>query len=205
MLKVGLTGGIGSGKSTAVDAFRTLRIPIIDADRIAKDLVKKGQQTLNKIESTFGKSILLASGELDRKALKEIVFAAPDLLAKLEAILHPSIKTEIHQKISALENLTHPIPYVVVDIPLLVEKNYQDIFDDIIVVDCSIEQQIARVIHRDQLDKKTINNIIDLQADREERIKIANHILDNSKTIQYLIQQVNNLHTKLISKSGINH
>ena len=198
MLKVGLTGGIGSGKSTAVDAFRALGVPIIDADQIAKDLVKKDQQTLKDIVSTFGKNILLSSGELDRKALKKIIFSEPDLLAKLEAILHPHIKTEIQQQIKALENQTHSAPYVLVDIPLLVEKNYQTIFDSIVVVDCSVEQQIERTLERDQLDKKIILNIIDQQASRTQRIKVATHILDNSKNTPYLIQQVDKLHTLIL-------
>ena len=199
MLKVGLTGGIGSGKSTAVDAFRTLGIPIIDADQISKDLVKKGQQTLNEIVRTFGKDILLTSGELDRKALKEIVFSQINSLAKLEAILHPRIKKEILQQIEAFEKLTDPPPYVIVDVPLLIEKNYQSMFNHIIVVDCSNEQQIERVLNRDKLNIKTINKIIKQQADRSQRIKVASHILDNSKNIQYLIQQVNSLHRDFIS------
>jgi len=199
LLKVGLTGGIGSGKSTAVDAFRTLGIPIIDADQISKDLVKKGQQTLNEIVRTFGKDILLTSGELDRKALKEIVFSQINSLAKLEAILHPRIKKEILQQIEAFEKLTDPPPYVIVDVPLLIEKNYQSMFNHIIVVDCSNEQQIERVLNRDKLNIKTINKIIKQQADRSQRIKVASHILDNSKNIQYLIQQVNSLHRDFIS------
>jgi len=202
LLKVGLTGGIGSGKSTAVDAFRALGVPIIDADQIAKDLVKKGQQTLNEIVNVFGKSILLSSGELNRKALKEIVFSKLDFLDQLEAILHPRIKAAIHQQIEVLKNQAVPAPYVIVDIPLLAEKDYQPIFDSIIVVDCSNEQQIERVIHRDKLDKKAINNIIQQQASRSERKKVATHILDNSKTIKYLNQQVKNLHSEFVSVSN---
>jgi len=196
LLKVGLTGGIGSGKSTAIDAFRALGVPIIDADQIAKDLVKSGQQTLNDIVTIFSKNILLSSGELDRKALKKIIFSKPDLLAKLEAILHPQIKTEIQQQIKTLENQTDSAPYVLVDVPLLVEKGYQTIFDSIVVVDCSVEQQIERTLERDKLEKKIILNIIKQQANRTQRIKVATHILDNSKNIPYLIRQVNKLHTE---------
>jgi dephospho-CoA kinase len=199
MLKVGLTGGIGSGKSTAVDAFRVLGVPIIDADQIAKDIVKKGQPALIKIAKTFGKDILLSSGELDRKALKQRIFSHSKSLTTLEAILHPYIKTTILQHIKTIESAVKPPPYVIVDIPLLVEKNYQSIFDHIIVVDCSAEQQIKRVIQRDGLDEEIIKKIMQKQVSRLQRKQAASHILDNSKDVDNLTQQVNQLHQYFVS------
>ena len=200
MLKVGLTGGIGSGKSTAVDAFRVLGIPIIDADQIAKDIVKKGQPALTEITKIFSPEILLKSGELNREKLKQLVFSKSELLTALEAILHPHIKATILQQIKIIESSAKKSAYVIVDIPLLVEKNYQNIFDTIIVVDCSTKQQIERVKKRDSLNETSIKNIMQKQADRTQRKEAASHILDNSKSIENLKQQVNQLHQHFVSE-----
>ncbi len=200
MLKVGLTGGIGSGKSTTVDAFRVLGVPIIDADQIAKNSVKKGQPALTEIVKRFGDEILLRSGELNRQILKHQIFSNSKSLAALEEILHPHIKVTILQKIKALESSENLPPYVIVDIPLLVEKNYQDIFDHIIVVDCSTKQQIKRVIQRDGMDEISIKKIIRQQAGRDQRKQAASHILDNSKDVEGLTRQVNQLHQRFVSE-----
>jgi len=200
MLKVGLTGGIGSGKSTAVDAFCFLGVPIVDADQIAKDCVKKGQPALVEIVQKFGQEILLSHGELNRKALKQKVFSNAKLLKALEAILHPAIKAIILQQIKEFENSPEQPPYVIVDIPLLIENNYQEIFDYIVVVDCSVEQQIERVILRDGLDEISIKKIINKQANRKQRKQAASHILNNSKGVEKLIQQVNQLHKTFVSE-----
>jgi dephospho-CoA kinase len=199
LLKVGLTGGIGSGKSTAVDAFCVLGVPIIDADKISKKLVRTGQPTLNKIADTFGQSILLPNGELNRKALKEIIFSNPKSLLQLELILHPHIKLEIEKQIENLQNQPNPAPYCLVDIPLLVEKNYQSMFDRIVVIDCSEQQQIQRVQDRDNLDKSTIKKIMQSQACRLERKAAATDILDNSGTLESLNKQVKSLHKRFVS------
>lgn len=199
LLIVGLTGGIGSGKSTAVDAFRNFGIPIIDADQISKNLVKAGQKTLNDVVKLFGDDILLPNGELNRKALGKIVFSDPDALSTLEAILHPRIRSEIRKQIDGFQTLPSPPPYIIVDIPLLVENNYQEIFDRIITVDCTIEQQIQRVMDRDKLDKSTLKNIIKKQASRSQRNNIASHILDNSGSIDSLILQIKKIHNEFSS------
>jgi len=200
MLKVGLTGGIGSGKSTAVDAFRVLGVPIIDADQIAKQSVKKDQPALAEIVKTFGKDFLLSNGELDRELLKQRVFSDPESLIALEAILHPHIKATVLQQIQAIKSAPKPPPYVIVDIPLLVEKNYQDIFDYILVVDCSTEQQIERVMQRDGLDEASIKKIMQKQASRRQRKQVATHVLDNTKNVEHLNQQVNQLHQYFVSE-----
>lgn len=196
MLKIGLTGGIGSGKSTAVDAFRVLGSPIIDADRISKDLVKAGQDTLKEIADAFGSDILLENGELDRKTLGRIVFSEPEALSKLESILHPRIRLEIKSQISDFQNLSSPPPYIIVDIPLLVENDYQELFDKIITVDCTPEQQIERVMARDDIDLITLEGIMKKQASRNERLEAATHILDNSGTIESLLKQIDELHNE---------
>jgi len=197
MLKVGLTGGIGCGKSTAVDAFRVLGVPIVDADQISKDLVKQGNDALSEIAVIFGDDLLLESGELNRPLLKQLIFSDSNALEKLEAILHPRIRAEITRQISTIKKQA----YVIVDIPLLVEKNYQEMFDQIIVVDCLPEQQIQRVAMRDELSSSDIKKIMKNQASREERNKAATIILDNSLDKESLLFQINRLHTGLVALS----
>ncbi len=194
MLKIGLTGGIGCGKSTAVDAFRALGATIIDADQIAKDIVKKGAPALIEISNIFGSHIILPNGELDRRKLKEIVFSDTQALEKLEAITHPRIRTEIIRQMSkASESL-----YVVVDIPLLLEENYLEIFDRVVVVDCLPEQQIERVIQRGESNESIIKTIMKKQVSREIRLKAASDVLDNTGNINRLKNQVKILHDNFV-------
>ena len=200
MLIVGLTGGIGSGKSTAVDAFRVLGIPIIDADKIAKDMVELGSTALDELAEYFGEKVLTDNGSLDRQQLKNIIFEDENALQKVEDILHPRIKKEIQDQISETTD-TSSADYLIVDIPLLVEKNYQEMFDKIIVVDTLPEQQIERVSKRDNLSSAQIQNILNAQASREERIKHATHILDNSETPDYLQEQIKSLHKNFLGLS----
>ena len=194
MLKVGLTGGIGCGKSTAVDAFRVLGVPIVDADKIAKDIVKPGQQALKEIVETFGDEILLDSGELDRALLKQKIFSDSKTLEKLEVILHPKIREEIRRQISTF----NAEPYVIVDIPLLVEKKYQEMFDRVIVVDCFSHQQIERVNLRDNMTEADIKTIVNTQAKRKERLAFATDVLDNTDDVDTLRAQIKNLHKKFL-------
>lgn len=200
MLKIGLTGGIGCGKSTAVDAFRTFDIPIIDADQISKSIVEKGQPALTELVNAFGPDVLMEDGSLNRGYLKEKVFADKQLLEKLESILHPIIRQEIDQQINDKQQGNYP--YVIVDVPLLVEKNYQPLFDMIVVVDCLPEQQIERVKQRDNLEEHKISKIIQTQASRETRNSYADEILDNSGDKKSLIKQVKTLHEKFARLSG---
>ena len=195
MLKIGLTGGIGCGKSTAVDAFRALGADIIDADKISKDLVKTGNPVLAEIVRVFDKSILLPNGDLNRDKLKEIVFSDAQALQNLEVIIHPRIRAEINHQIAVLSDSA----YVIVDIPLLLEKNYSELFDRIVVVDCLPEQQIKRVIQRDELDVVTIKSIIKTQVSRETRLIAATDVLDNSGNINTLKDQVKNLHNDFLT------
>jgi len=190
LLKIGLTGGIGCGKSTAVNAFRALGANIIDADLISKNLVKAGNPALTEIMNAFGNDILLADGELNRAKLKQIVFSDSDALNKLEAIIHPRVRAEISRQIKASKGE----PYVIVDIPLLLEKNYNELFDRIVVVDCLPEQQVSRVVQRDSLDEDSVKSIIKKQVSREMRLKSATDILDNSRDIKMLKNQVKQLH-----------
>jgi len=197
VLKVGLTGGIGCGKSTAVDAFRRLGVPIIDADAIARNIVLPGEPALAEIQQLFGDKVIRENGQLDRSVLKEIVFADSEALAQLENILHPKIRTVINRKIFKIKNK----PYVVVDVPLLVEQGYQSLFDRIIVVDCLPQQQIERVIARDNMRTETLQSIMQKQAGRAQRLRSATDILDNSQSVEKLIEQIKVLHRSFVSLS----
>jgi len=199
LLKVGLTGGIGCGKSTAVNAFRALGVAIIDADQIAKDLVQPGQISLVEIAAKLGEEFLLKDGSLNRPLLKEKVFSNPELLERLEAILHPRVKAEINRQFMSLAALPEGSRYIIADVPLLYEKGYEALFDRIIVVDCLPEQQIARVKSRDGMDGKTINRIMKTQASREDRLGIATDVLDNTKNKDTLLEQINALHLEFLA------
>ena len=202
MLKIGLTGGIGCGKSTVTTVFHEKGITIIDADKIARELVESDPHILDQISESFGHNILSKDGLLNRGELKKQIFSDNKKLKQLEKILHPRIQSEI--KLAIQEQVDKDIgssDYIIVDIPLLIEKNYQPLFDEIVVVDCTVEQQIKRVQQRDDIDLKTIQAIIDKQVCREERLKHASFVLDNSGTKEQLIKQINLLHTHFIDLS----
>jgi dephospho-CoA kinase len=194
MLKVGLTGGIGCGKSTVAKAFVKRGIPVIDADEISKSLVEPGKPALQEIAEYFGSDVIQADGSLDRAVLKKYVFDDAVALEKLESILHPEIRRQILQRMAQESNA----PYVVVDIPLLVEKNYQSLFDRIIVVDCLPQQQIQRVSKRDNLSPDVISKIMQTQANREERLEISTYKLDNTGSLDSLDRQIELLHLQLL-------
>ena len=195
MLKVGLTGGIGSGKSTVAKALQAKGIKLIDADQIAREVVAPGEPALMEIAHIFGSDILLIDGSLNRSELKTKIFS--DLAAKkqLESILHPSIRRRILKRIDE----AHGSAYVVADIPLLVENNYPSYFDRVVVVDCTEEQQITRVKARDELEETQIRRIMHSQATRENRLAAATDIIDNTGDISSLNVQIEKLHETLLS------
>jgi len=203
MLKIGLTGGIGCGKSTVTAAFAAKGITIIDADKIGRDMVAPKTQALADIISTFGDTLLQQDGSLNRSALKQQVFANANKLLQLEAILHPKIHHAIKTKLIKAASTLPLAPYIIVDIPLLIEKNYIDLFDYIVVVDCLPEQQIQRVKQRDKMSATVIQSIMDKQASRRQRLKHATHILDNKATQKGLLTQVDSLHACLLFETSL--
>ena len=200
MIKIGLTGGIGCGKSTATNAFALKGITIIDADKIARDVVKPNSEALDEISAIFGHALLQADGSLDRAALKQQVFSDANKLRQLEAILDPKIYRDIKNKLQQSTAFA-TAPYIIADIPLLIEKDYLDLFDQIIVIDCLPEQQIQRVQQRDGMDVKIIESIMNKQISRKQRLKHATHILDNSTSKENFLQQLDLLHERFISLS----
>lgn len=196
MLKIGLTGGIGCGKSSAVAFFRDFGIPVIDADQIAREVVEPGEPVLQQIVEQFGNDILDETGHLDRAAIRQRVFADQASLQQLEAIIHPVIRQTIIERMDELTTQQRDKPYIVVDVPLLFEKDYQSMFERVIAVDCLPEQQIARVSQRDGSPEETIKGIMAKQVSRETRLHLASDIIENTTTLSDLQRQVVDLHNK---------
>jgi dephospho-CoA kinase len=198
MLKIGLTGGIGSGKSTVAMLFSEKGIPVVDADTIAHQLVEPGQPALRKIISCFDQDILDADGRLNRAKLREVVFRSPERRELLESILHPMVYNEIQRQISVLTS-----PYCVISIPLLLETEKRQLVDRVLVVDCPVEQQYARVMARDNLAKYEVQRVIASQVSRERRLAAADDIIDNSAGIEQLRPQVDQLHQYYLSLAAL--
>ena len=199
MLKVGLTGGIGSGKSTVAERFAELGVPVIDADQVARSVVEPGQPALQEIVRVFGQQVLQDDGALNRSWLREQVFDDPVTRARLEAITHPLIRDRLLVAMAEQPS----VDYIVVDIPLLVEKGYQQLFDAIVVVDCEPEQQLERALRRDGSDAALIKGIMRAQSSRAGRLEHATHILDNRSTLDKLYRQIVQLHKDLTKLAGV--
>lgn len=189
MLKIGLTGGIGSGKTTIAGLFAELNVPVIDADDIAREVVAPGSQGLEQIRHAFGERVIAAEGSLDRGAMRELIFADTEQKRKLEAIVHPKVRQSLLKRVASLD-----ASYCIICVPLLVESGMVDLVDRVLVVDCSVETQIERVTKRDRLDEKIVRAIIASQATREQRKALANDLIDNASTDSMLAEQVKKLH-----------
>ena len=194
MYKVALTGGIGSGKSSASALFATLGVPVIDADVISHALTAPGGETLPAIAEAFGADLITADGALDRAALRRIVFADPAARRRLEAILHPRIRANMRADAEAADG-----PYVILAIPLLLETSQTDLADRVLVIDLPRSQQIERVIARSGLDAAEVERIIASQVSRSERLAAADDIIDNSGPEEALRPQVEALHRRYLT------
>ncbi|MBO0613198.1 dephospho-CoA kinase [Thiothrix fructosivorans] len=198
MLKVGLTGGIGCGKSTAVQRFRELGVPVIEADLIAREVVAIGQPALQEIAGLFGTQALQVDGALDRAWLRQTVFSDPVRLQQLESILHPRIRADILSKIAACSDSA----YVIVDVPLLFEKGYTQLFERILVIDCQPDQQRTRVQQRDGSDDAVITSIMQSQLGRETRLQQANDIISNTSSITDFYEKIDDLNNQYLRISN---
>ncbi len=195
---VGLTGGIGSGKSAATERFAALGATIVDTDLIAHRLTAPGGAAIAAIRQAFGAGVISPDGSLDRAAMRARVFAEPAARQQLEAILHPLIRAE-----SARQCLAAPGPYVVMAVPLLVESGtYRQRCDRVCVVDCPEALQIERVRTRSGLDETQIRAIMAAQASREERLAAADDVIDNGGTLEALQQQVDRLHLRYLADAS---
>ena len=191
---VGLTGGIGSGKSAAADEFARLGASVVDTDEISRELTAPGGAAMPHIRSLFGDAFVAASGAMDREAMRRRVFADPAAKQALERLLHPMIRAESKRRIAGARG-----PYVVHVVPLLLESgDYRRRVDRVLVVDAPEEAQVARVCARSRLDAAEVRAIMRTQASRAERLAAADDVLDNGGTREALRAQVAALHEKYL-------
>jgi len=193
-LIVGLTGGIGSGKSTVAEAFRQLGIDTVDADQASRKVVEPGMPALAAIAEHFGGEIIQSDGNLDRAALRQIIFTDPVQKQWLESLLHPLIRDWIVQQLQASTS-----PYVILESPLLFETDQYQLVDKTVLVDVPVELQIERACARDDNQADQIQRIIDAQLPRQEKLSRADLVLDNSPPLDSLAQRVAALHETLLS------
>jgi dephospho-CoA kinase len=188
-LRVGLTGGIASGKSTVADIFAELGVPVIDTDVIAREIVQPGQPALDEIRRTFGDTVIGPDGNLDRPAMRAIVFADEAARHTLETILHPRIReAAVHQASGAGGD------YQLIVVPLLVESPLRSFVDRVLVVDCDEQTQIDRLLARDAESEPQARRMIAAQASREDRLAIADDIINNDGNLQDTRDQALALH-----------
>jgi dephospho-CoA kinase len=195
--RVGLTGGIASGKSMVSKFFGALGVPIIDTDQVARDVVEPGQPPLERLVERFGPSILTSDGHLDRPALRNIVFSDPKARADLEALTHPAIGAAVEAR-SAIAGG----PYQILVLPLLVEKNLGSQLDRVLVVDCDEELQIKRLQARDNSTLDQARAILNAQVSRAARLKAAQDVIKNDGDISGLRDQVTALHARYLELAG---
>ncbi len=198
MLKIGLTGGIGSGKTTVSDLFKKQNVNIIDTDIIARKLVNDNHEVLKEVSDTFGQDILHLDGTLNRKKLAAIIFNVKESKQQLENILHPKIQNQVLRQLQKPEIQQSPHGYVIIVIPLLIEANYENIIDRILVVTADEKERISRVQKRDKRSSSEIYAIINSQANDQNRHKSADDIIDNNNDIRDLDSQVEILHRKYL-------
>ena len=196
MLRVGITGGIGSGKTALTDWLATQGIVIVDADLAARVVVEPGQPALAKITEAFGAEFLLPDGQLDRAALRQRVFSDENQRKALEAITHPRIRDELVRQMSVADS-----PYVVLSSPLLLENSQSDMVDVSVVVDVPETLQIERTMARDQNNRQLVEQIMAAQLDRETRIARSDIVIDNSTSLDALYERAAVLHETLLARA----
>ncbi|WP_297528571.1 dephospho-CoA kinase [Thiohalobacter sp.] len=197
MLKIGLTGGIASGKSAAAEVFAGLGVPVIDADVIARERVAPGSEALAEIVCAFGPEMLTPAGELDRPRLRRRVFADAEARARLEAILHPRIREALLARLETLD-----APYVVLVIPLLVEAGWQDLVDRVLVIDAPEALQRERLMRRDGLSAAEAEAMLAAQADRATRCAAADDRVVNDGSLDDLRADIEKLHGHYLALAG---
>ena len=193
-LRIGLTGGIASGKSTVANLFAALGVPIVDTDVLAREVVEPGSPLLREITGHFGAQVLSGDGSLDRQELRKRIFADPAERQWLEALLHPAIRELTDARCEAASG-----PYVIVAIPLLVETAGSKRFDRVLVVDCDPELQLARLMARDGIRRDEALRMLAAQASRDERLAVADDVIRNDGDLASLRDQVAILHAGYVA------
>ncbi|MDX5363786.1 MAG: dephospho-CoA kinase [Pseudazoarcus pumilus] len=195
---VGLTGGIGSGKSAAADRFAALGAEVVDTDAIAHELTARGGAAIDAIRESFGAAVIDASGALDRAAMRALVFADAQARKRLEAILHPLIRAESRRRCSIATT-----PYVVLAVPLLIESgHWQQRCDRVCVIDCPEDEQVRRVVARSGLTEAQVRAIMASQASRASRLAAADDIVDNSADLAALHRRIDALHERYLAAAN---
>ena len=191
---IGLTGGIGSGKTAVSDSFEALGIDVVDADLASRVVVQKGKPCLLKIAQHFGEDILTKEAELDRAKLREIIFKSEEEKNWLESLLHPAIANQIQDELNASKS-----PYTILVSPLLLETNQKDFCSKVLAVDVPVETQVERTLKRDGVSKEQVQAIINSQISRNDRLNLADEVIVNDGTLEDLEIAVKILHEKLLS------
>jgi dephospho-CoA kinase len=192
-LRIGLTGGIASGKSLVANMFVKLGAELVDADQIAREVVAPGEPALPAIRDTFGPQVLTPRGELNRAALRKLVFADAAKRSALDALLHPLIRARLLARLAEVRR-----PYAIIAVPLLVETDFATLVDRIAVVDCPESQQLERLMRRDALPRAEALAMIAAQADRATRLRAAHDVIDNSGDVENTRRQVAQLHHRYL-------
>ena len=195
-LRVGLTGGIASGKTTVADMFAELGVPVIDTDVIAREVVAAGEPALDEIRHEFGDDVFDDTGGLRRGTLRRIVFADDGARERLEAIMHPRIQARAYSQAAAADG-----PYQLIVVPLLNESPIRDNVDRILVVDCDESTQIQRLMARDGESEGQARRMLAAQASRDERLKIADDVIRNDSDLSATLEQVRELHHRYLALS----
>ncbi len=196
-LRVGLTGGIASGKSTVADMFRELGAAVIDTDVIAREVVTPGQPALEEIRQAFGESMIRNDGTLDRNSMRQLVFSNDAARRELEAILHPRIQAETRRQADEAGG-----EYQIIAVPLLVESSLMSFVDRILVVDCDADTQIRRLLLRDAESEEQARRILAAQTSRDERLAIADDVITNDGALADTRRQVAALHERYAVLKG---
>ena len=196
MLKVALTGGIGSGKTAITDYLSSLGVAVLDADQFAHEVTARGEPAIDEIVKALGPAVLSPDGDLDRAVIRKLIFADPEKRTELEAIVHPRVR----QKMNEAANHTDAL-YVIFSIPLLVETKQAENFDHVVVVEAPRELRAKRVLERNGLNHDAFSAIDDAQASDVERRRAANDIIHNDDSLQSLYGQVDALHQRLTDLS----
>ncbi len=197
VLVIGITGGIGSGKTTVANLFSSLGVPVIDADELARQVVAPGQPAYEEILQHFGTTILSESGDLDRRRLREHIFSDSAKRDRLEAIVHPRVYAQMKHLLDCLE-----APYAIVVVPLLIESGASELVDRVLVVDSPEFLQIERTRDRDGTTRAAVEKILAAQLDRSARLSAADDVIKNDASMEALGKAVSRLHRQYLSEAG---
>ena len=201
MLKVGLTGGIASGKSTVSNIFARFGAKVLDADEVARELLLPGQPAWRRLRQAFGAEFFHPDGTVKRNQLRKLIFTNPEKRGQLNAIVHPEVMKEINRRSEVLSSSLHPA-VLVVDVPLLLEVGAADRFDKIVVVDARESVQLNRLMQRDGISEEEAKQALKVQMPLSEKVELADYVIDNNSTLADTENQVRKIWQELLVQAG---